>query len=70
MNKYIEKNKHALIVIAPLLLGWLFNILIFYVPFSGMLIWTLNLGFVLLLVLGRKAVCEAVYEKGVQLYPW
>ncbi|UNK18626.1 hypothetical protein MNQ98_00830 [Paenibacillus sp. N3/727] len=47
MSIYMKKNKHLLIVLAPLIIGWLFNMLIFYLPFSGVLIWTLNLGFVL-----------------------
>lgn len=63
MNKFIEKNKHALIVLAPLVLGWLFNILIYYVPFSGMLIWTLNLGFVLFWFWGGRQFAKLSMNK-------
>lgn len=63
MNKFIEKNKHAFIVLAPLVLGWLFNILIYYVPFSGMLIWTLNLGFVLFWFWGGRQFAKLSMNK-------
>lgn len=47
MKNYLKRNKYTWIVLAPLVGGWLFNFLMFQLPFSGILIWTVNLGFIL-----------------------
>lgn len=63
MNNYMKKNKHTLIVLAPLIVGWLFNMLIFVLPFSGILIWMLNLGFVLFWFWGGRQFAKLSIKK-------
>ncbi|MBO2945419.1 hypothetical protein JJQ72_15690 [Paenibacillus sp. F411] len=46
LNDYLKKNKMTWIVLAPLLGGWLFQALMTRIPASGVLIWTIHLGFV------------------------
>ena len=46
MKNYFKRNKYTWIVLAPLFIGWLFNYLMYMIPFSGLLIWTVNLGII------------------------
>lgn len=63
MSNFMKKNKHALIVLAPLILGWLFNLIMYFLPFSGVLIWTLNLGFVLFWFWGGRQFAQLSTKK-------
>lgn len=47
MELFLRKNKYGLIVLAPLIGGWLFHSLMVMLPFSGFLLWTVNIGFML-----------------------
>lgn len=44
MKSYLKRNKHVWIVLAPLVAGWLFNLLMFTLP--AFMMWVLNLVFV------------------------
>lgn len=64
MNNYMRKNKHLFIVLAPFLLGWLFNIIIYVMPFFGATsMWILNLGFVLLWFWGGRQFAKLSMKK-------
>lgn len=64
MNNYMNKNKHLLIVLAPLILGWLLNTLIIYLPFFGSIsMWILNLAFVLFWFWGGRQFAKLSIKK-------
>ncbi|WP_054954731.1 hypothetical protein [Paenibacillus dakarensis] len=63
MSNYIAKNKHILIVLAPFIAGWLFYLLMYSIPFSGMLLWTLNIGFVLFWFWGGRQFAKLSMNK-------
>lgn len=47
MKSYLKRNKHVWIVLGPLVLGWLFNLLMFNLAFTALMMWMVNMAFVL-----------------------
>ncbi|KKO52620.1 hypothetical protein [Paenibacillus sp. DMB20] len=70
MKNYLKRNKYTWIVLAPLIGGWLFNFLMFRLPFSGFLIWTVNLGFILFWFWAGRQFSQMTTRKVYGFFIW